>query len=197
MGSNHDDEDEASADGIDGQHTGNVEGTDESDNPVAKEESPEETTSQTQPSKRRRIKVCAMCTHSPALSKYDSLPPEATELVQQIQELEDVLESGLDANDGHKLTLREVRGVERQIEKLRVEIKEFGKKKNGNEDGEEEDSEDEGSGGEESKSGESDHVEEEDEDDPFLKAVGGKDKLLVGEDYQKMLLAREQQYKDS
>jgi hypothetical protein len=30
-----------------------------------------------------------------------------------------------------------------------------------------------------------------DEDDPFLQAIGGADKLLIGEAYQKMLLAKQ------
>jgi len=37
-----------------------------------------------------------------------------------------------------------------------------------------------------------DESESDDEDDPFLKAVGGKEKLLTGEAYQKMLVQREQ-----
>ena len=36
-----------------------------------------------------------------------------------------------------------------------------------------------------------DEEDEDDANDPFLLAVGGKEKLLVGEEYQKMLLARE------
>jgi hypothetical protein len=143
--------------------------------------------------RKRKIKVCAMCTHEPALSKYDNMPPEASELVSQITELEDVLESGV-GDDGHKLTLREVRTLERQVEKLRVEIKEFGKKKcdddeDDNEDGDEEQEDD--SENEDSVDDESDGaVDERDEEDPFLKAVGGKEKLLVGDAYQQMLLAK-------
>lgn len=89
-------------------------------------------------SNSRRIRVCAMCTREPALSKYDKLDGEgAGELIARIQELEDALESGMDSADGHKLTLREVKAIERQLDKLRLEIKEKGKKKKdaGNEDG--------------------------------------------------------------
>lgn len=150
----------------------------------------EETTTTNKVERKHKIKVCAMCTHEPALSKYDNMPPEASELVSQIQELEDILDSGV-AEDGHKLTLREIKALERQVEKLRVEIKEFGKKKNTDE--EEEDDQEDGSDNDEESAdddGSVDEVEEQMEDDPFLKAVGGKEKLLVGDAYQQMLLAK-------
>jgi len=144
--------------------------------------------------KTRSIKVCAVCTHEPALSKYDNMPPEASELVSQIQELEDTLEDGI-GEDGHKLTLREIKTIERQLEKLKLDIKEFGKKKSESDEAPPDESgeDNECNDGDEPSvdSDESDNCyEEEDEDDPFLKAVGGKDKLLVGDEYQKMLLAR-------
>jgi hypothetical protein len=144
---------------------------------------------------RRKIKVCAICTHEPALSKYDNIPEEASELVSQIQELEDTLESGIN-EDGHKLTLREAKAVERQLDKLRIEIKEFGKKKS--EDCDDDEGGRDGSGhesGSESDGDESNDSEEQEEKDPFLFAVGGKDKLLVGDAYQKMLLAKAESQK--
>jgi hypothetical protein len=174
--------------------------------PVEQDKTPEQTTENESTTKvqrpKRKIKVCAMCTHEPALSKYDNMPPEASELVSQIQELEDVLDSGV-AEDSHKLTLREVKAIERQLEKLRLEIKNFGKKK-GDDGDEEEDDEEEHEGDnsndeeEESDEDESDNdVDEEDEEDPFLKAVGGKEKLLVGDAYQQMLLAKAEAQKTS
>ena len=174
------------------------EDTEQSNNPAEQQPLPsqESITNENRIQRPRKIKVCAMCTHEPALSKYDNMPPEASELVSQIQELEEALDSGMSVDDGHKLTLREVKTVERQLEKLKLEIKEFGKKK------EEDCDEDDEEGGEDDNGDETDEEEEnesndseseEDEDDPFLKAVGGKDKLLVGEEYQKMLLAKELQ----
>jgi hypothetical protein len=147
---------------------------------------------------KRKIRVCAVCTHFPALSKYDNMPPEASELISQIQELEDQLDSGIH-EDGHKLTLREVKTVERQLEKLRGEIKEFGKRKvaddeedeGGGDEGEDQEGESDNDEEDERGGSESDNCErEDDEDDPFLVAVGGKDKLLVGDAYQQMLLAK-------
>lgn len=143
--------------------------------------------------KKRNIKVCAVCTHEPALSKYDNMPPEASELVSQIQELEDTLEDGV-GEDGHKLTLREVKTIERQLEKLKLDIKEFGKKKSESDEASDESGEDNECESEDEASvdsAESSHCDnDEDEVDPFLKAVGGTDKLLVGDEYQKMLLAK-------
>ncbi|KAL9182236.1 hypothetical protein ACHAXT_012888 [Thalassiosira profunda] len=153
-------------------------------------------TKQTSASKasRRRLRVCAMCAAEPALSKYANASPEDMDIVEQIHELEDTLDSGVHS-DGHKLTLREVKGLERKVEKLQGELKERSKKrKEGEDDG--------GDGEDDAQSGEGDchdSVKSEGEDvdacnaeeDPFLAATGGK--ALVGEDYQKVLLAREQQ----
>ncbi|KAL7483643.1 hypothetical protein ACHAW6_009289 [Cyclotella cf. meneghiniana] len=164
-----------------------------------------DTTFAKSPNNSRRIRVCAMCTREPALSKYDKLDGEgAGELIARIQELEDALESGMDSADGHKLTLREVKAIERQLDKLRLEMKEKGKKNKKkdavNEDGDGEEAESDDHDESESDDDESDQIEEDEDDDddddrndPFLLAVGGREKLLVGEEYQKMLLAREQQ----
>jgi hypothetical protein len=180
--------------------------TDTDGNAMKQDEAPVQPTEDSSTTKverpKRKIKVCAVCTNEPALSKYDNMPPETSELVSQIQQLEDVLDSGI-AEDGHKLTLREVKTIERQLEKLKLEIKNFGKKKgdDGNEDEQDEDDEEqEDDGDDEESSGEesdNDVDEEEEEDDPFLKAVGGKDKLLVGDAYQQMLLAKAEAQKSS
>lgn len=152
---------------------------------------------------RRKVCVCAICASEPALSKYANVDPALGEIVDKIEQLEDTLESGVHDN-GHKMTLREVKGVERQLEKLKLEIKEKGKKtmeENSEEDDVVEDGsshgDDDGWEEQDDASGSSndvDSIDNNDEvDDPFLLAVGGKNKLLVGEEYQKMLLAREQQ----
>ena len=103
-------------------------------------------------------------------------------------------------DDGKKLTLREIKSLERKIEKLQIEMKERRKAREHKEEEEENDDGSQGGDGENDDSVEFDEAAEQQDDDddddandPFLQAIGGKDKLLVGEDYQKMLLAREQQ----
>lgn len=168
---------------------------------------------------KRRIRVCAICASEPALSKYNLDGDVDEELIDKIHELEDVIEMGIHPEDGHKMTLREVKGVERELEKLKLEVKERKKRgrivgegekeEEGNEDEEEGDDEgDDGAGSEDGHEGASadddaesvdendgqgaDDDDDDDANDPFLLAIGGKDKLLVGEEYQKMLLAKEQ-----
>jgi len=123
------------------------------------------------------------------------------DVIDRISELEESLETGMHYKDGHRLTVREKKSVERKIDKLQGEMKDRSSKNK-------EESEDKG--GEEDEGGESEQgdgndsedevsVEEpeasaggfEEEVDPFLAATGGK--ALVGDDYQKMLLAKEQQ----
>jgi hypothetical protein len=147
---------------------------------------------------RRRLRVCAMCTSEPALSKYSNGDGEDEDLIEGIHSIEDQIEDGVN-DDGRKLTLREIKAMERKIEKMQLEIKERRRQRNSKEDennGEEGDN-DEGSNGEDDNSEKSDgeHNEQDDDDanDPFLLAVGGKDQLLVGEAYQQMLLNREKQ----
>ena len=161
---------------------------------------------------KRRIRVCEICANEPALSRYTiDGNGISEEVIAQMEELEEVLETGIHSEDGHKLTLREIKGVERQLEKLRLDATGKGKKKDV--DGEEEEEADEGEEeeGDNDEDDESSNNEEsvdenggndaneidndDDANDPFLLAIGGKDKLLVGEEYQKMLLAREQSKK--
>lgn len=145
---------------------------------------------------RRRLRVCAMCTSEPALSKYSNGDAEDEHLIEEIHLIEDKIEDGI-ADNGKKLTLREIKTLERKIEKLHSEIKERRRqRKEGNDDDDDDhddnsEEQDEASGGEDNDSEQFDDEEEDEANDPFLLAVGGKDKLLVGEEYQKMLLARE------
>lgn len=148
--------------------------------------------------RRRRLRVCAMCASEPALSKYSYGDGEDEDLIEDIHLLEDKIEDGVN-DDGKKLTLREIKSLERKIEKLQIEMKERRKARE-NTEVEENDDGSEGGDGEDDESVEFDEAAEEQDDDddddandPFLQAIGGKDKLLVGEEYQKMLLAREQQ----
>eukprot|EP00984_Skeletonema_dohrnii_P020896 scaffold10294_cov102-Skeletonema_dohrnii-CCMP3373.AAC.6 len=151
---------------------------------------------------RRRLRVCAMCASEPALSKHSYGDGEDEDLIEDIHLLEDKIEDGV-SDDGKKLTLREIKSLERKIEKLQLEMKERRKARENKDDDEEEEegNEDDSSDGGDGEEADSvqlgDVAEEQDNDDdandPFLQAIGGKDKLLVGEEYQKMLLAQEQQ----
>lgn len=158
---------------------------------------------------RRRLRVCAMCTSEPALSKHSYGDGEDEDLIEEIHLIEDKIEDGVTDDGKKKLTLREIKTLERKIEKLQLEMKERRRARNAKDEEEEEGNDDDDDEGEDNSNGgdgeeatESvqlgDAAEEQDDDDddandPFLLAVGGKDKLLVGEEYQKMLLARGQQ----
>ena len=145
---------------------------------------------------RRHMRVCAMCTLSPALSKYAHASPDDIDIIEQLNELEDTLESKTHPTDGHKLTLREIKGVERKIDKLQEELKLRKKKRAAQDEDPEENEEEERDGeGKDNESEESENEYDDDEKtkegeelDPFLAATGGK--ALVGEEYQAMLLAR-------
>ncbi|KAL7530733.1 hypothetical protein ACHAWF_003497 [Thalassiosira exigua] len=147
---------------------------------------------------KRHIRVCAMCTNEPALSKHANASGEEEDIMEQIHELEETLKSGVHKNDGHKLTLREVKGVERKLEKFQLELKQRQKKKKADEKevgGEEGGETDEQTGESEEEEdaidvGEAEEDSDDEEDDPFLLATDGR--ALVGEEYQKMLLAREE-----
>jgi len=137
------------------------------------------------------------------MSRYSNASGEDGDIIDKIHDLENSLESGEHVVDGHMLTLREKKGVERKIEKLQLELKQRRTKAAQEEEGG--GGEEENDGEEDRSDGEEDESEEEDVDsvgedvdvpmdqmeDPFLAATGGK--ALVGDDYQKMLLAREQQ----
>jgi hypothetical protein len=152
---------------------------------------------------RRRLRVCAMCTAEPALSKHSYGDGEDEDLIEEIHLIEDKIEDGVN-DDGKKLTLREIKTLERKIEKLQLEMKErrrarYAKEEEEEEEGDDDDEDSNGGDEEEAESvqlagaAEEQDDDEDDANDPFLLAVGGKDKLLVGEEYQKMLLARGQQ----
>ena len=137
---------------------------------------------------RYKVRACEICTTCPALSKYANTSPLDMDIINQLHDLEDAIESGLSLTDGHKLNLREIKSYERKVDKLENELK--NRKKDRDEKKNEED--DGGGEEEENEEEESDEedlaVEERVTDDPFLLATGGK--ALVGEEYQKMLLSK-------
>ena len=121
-------------------------------------------------------RVCAMCVKEPALPDEDEAP----------ETVEDIL-----ARENRRVKLRERRALERKLAREKEQAKQAAKEARRREreaQAEKNDSDDD--------SAESDLEEEEamsDNEDPFLQAVGGEEKLLTGEAYQKMLLEREQQ----
>ena len=151
----------------------------------------------------RNRRVCEICVKDYALGSLED-DEEGDELAQ--------LEAALEG----KLKLREKRVIERKIERLTEERRRNRRKAKEREqqeeedDGEESGEEDGSNAGEneehEGQQNEDDEAPQEDtkvdandddsgdeveeEDDPFLKAVGGADKLLTGEAYQKALLEK-------
>ena len=122
-------------------------------------------------------RICAMCTKEPAL------PDEEEEQ----ESVDDVIVS-------RRLKLRERRALERKLLKEQESAKESNRKeKRGDTD--EDDNQDDDSQQDSDADDRLLDVEngESETEDDLIKAVGGKDKLLTGEAYQKMLLQQEQQ----
>lgn len=141
----------------------------------------------------RNRRVCAICVKDYALGSLED-DEEGDELA--------LLEAALEG----KLKLREKRAIERKIERL-TEERRRNRRKAKEQEQEEEDGDEESGEDDESDTGENEEQEAltqedtkvndddsgdevEEEDDPFLKAVGGSDKLLTGEAYQKALLEK-------
>ena len=57
------------------------------------------------------------------MSRYSNASGEDGDIIDKIHDLENSLELGEHVVDGHMLTLREKKGVERKIEKLQLELK--------------------------------------------------------------------------
>jgi len=122
--------------------------------------------------KEKIIRVCAMCVKDEALPDNDE---------------KDTIDEAM-AKLG-RISLRQRRAIERGL--LREQDEE--KKRNDGSEGEEEEpnheEEEFSSDFENDSTGDSN--QDSDEEDPFLKAVGGADKLLTGEAYQDVLLQKE------
>ena len=127
----------------------------------------------------RNRKVCAICAKDYALGSLEDDNEE-----DELAKLEQALEG--------KLKLREKRAIERKIERLADERRRNRRKATAEEEAEDQKNDQEGqdSGREDTKDANEDDSGDEvsEQDDPFLKAVGGVDKLLTGEAYQKQLL---------
>jgi hypothetical protein len=77
----------------------------------------------------RHMRVCGICTSDWATCEFSNIPSHNMDIVHTISALEESILSGLHIVDGHKLSVREVRGVEREVEKLRDELQLLTKKK--------------------------------------------------------------------
>jgi hypothetical protein len=77
----------------------------------------------------RHMRVCGICTSDWATCEFSNIPSHDMDIVHTISTLEESILSGLHIVDGHKLSVREVRGVEREVEKLRDELHLLKKKK--------------------------------------------------------------------
>ncbi len=138
---------------------------------------------QEESNENKRPRVCAVCVKEPVMIHSDNKDSSTSTPKDDVEQLEEELVSGT-----KMLKLRERKALERKVEKLRREEKERKRIERklaaGIIDKEGDDSEEEN---------DSIYTEEENDEtqDDLLEAVGGKDKLLIGEAYQQMLLQKE------
>ena len=141
------------------------------------EEEEEET-----PENPRNRKVCAICAKAYAMGSLEDDNEE-----DELAKLEQALEG--------KLKLREKRAIERKIERLAEDRRRNRRVAKVEEEVEDQKNDQEGqdAGREDTKDANDNDSGDEvsEQDDPFLKAVGGVDKLLTGETYQKQLLEQQ------
>lgn len=159
------------------------------------------------PPGKKVCRVCAMCCKAAALRNDDEDDQKA-----QVDEMKREMEEKL----GRQLKLREAKAIERKVERALEKEKQEAKERRRmlreesmrnrkmSADGEELDQDDHCGLEDLYTYSKDEDVDEKvdfhssfrgnadfgDEDDEFLKAVGGQEKLLTGEAYQKMLLAR-------
>ena len=146
------------------------------------------------------VKVCAIC------CKEEALPDEnvASELDQEIEDQKAKMEQKL----GRPLKLREQKAIERKVERAIEKEKQRAKEERRRlrdeamKKGKDDDTRNRNNNHHEDKFpsdeaktnfAESNYEEEEDE---FLKAIGGQSKLLTGEAYQQMLLQKHEEMKE-
>lgn len=140
------------------------------------------------------FKVCAMCCKEKALIEGN----ENTEMDQEIEDQKRKMEQKL----GRPLKLREQKAIERKVERAiereKQRAKEERRRLREEATGKDSDHVPGGSNSsqpsqsQESVSGGSieEEIHSDDEDDPFLNAIGGKEMLLTGEAYQQYVLKK-------
>lgn len=150
-----------------------VSGTEAASDSVVNEELCEVT-----PAIRVYRRVCAICVKEPALGAEQMSDYQEDPEITRLRDLD------------RPLKLREVKRLERQVEK-----KSSRRRRSSSASDEEEDDDNAKENDEEKDGSEVENVDNEDEEDeeldPFLQAVGGADKLLTGEAYQAKLLQQQ------
>lgn len=157
----------------------------------------------------KNIKMCEICTKEPVFaSTTTSLNGEVVVVegeggneVDMIEKMKADLIHEKEEAENKAIRLRDKKSIDRKVQKLV-----FGggggssgshAQHDSDDDSEEENSDDDNEDVESSvedlvEKGDNNYGDDDDEDeDPFLKAIGGKEKLLVGEAYQKMLLEKQ------
>lgn len=147
-------------------------------------------------------RVCAICCKARAMR----VESDGTQAEREIE----ILKAEMEEKLGRPLKLRESKGIERKVHRgiekkkqaakeERRRLRELGMRKEANEqdggdDEQQVEEEDDADGEEEVPDATVEkEIETDEEEDPFLKAVGGQEKLLTGEAYQQMMLEREKQ----
>lgn len=147
------------------------------------------------------FRVCGICCKAKALPDAHGI----SDVEQEIDERKVLMVQKL----GRPLKLRESKAIERKVEGAREKEKQRAKeerrrlrdesgkgtsKADANNDINAKDPEVDDSEEKEASEGSvGNDVESDDEEDPFLKAIGGKEKILFGEAYQKQLLENQKQ----
>lgn len=124
----------------------------------------------------KKLRACAVCVKEIALPDPDGDDEEETDLAEKA---------------GRILRLREIKTLERQAEREAREAREARKAKRMQSSTEDNDNESNEDNTESDAESIGEYDDEDDEEDPFLKAVGGADKLLTGKAYQEKLLAEQ------
>ena len=178
----------------------NINQSEKNDENGEQEEQEDNHNNKYQSREKRCSAVCAMCCKQPAMEDSNSNLDIDNQIEQQIAVMEQKL--------NRPLKLRETKAIERKVirahEKEKERLKEERRRAREEEEQQQQDEEEEAEGDNENGTNGDDNgylgrVEEEDgynEDendddfDPFLQAIGGQDKLVTGEAYQRMILEK-------
>lgn len=155
-------------------------------------------TSEDDTEKCKDRKVCAVCVKEPALKDGDKNGGIDAEIEEQMQQMEEKLNRPLKLRESKAIERRVTRTHEREKERLKAERRKardeeaVARVEGGSTNNDTKNDEEEGQKGEVDDTSESvrESLYNEGDDDPFLHAVGGRNKLLTGEAYQQMMLEK-------
>ena len=144
---------------------------------------------------KMECKVCAVCVKEPAIKDGSENGGIEAEIEEQIQLMEEKLKRPLKLRESKAIERKVTRAHEREKERLKAERRKArdeeaaarlaGSNDNTNGDGDEKQK-----GADDSSESDQESLGDESDDDPFLQAVGGQNKLLTGEAYQQMMLEK-------